>query len=33
MTLSPKEIRQKTQNTEKQKPSFLKRIGRKCRLI
>ena len=33
MTSSSKQVRQKTQNTKKQKNSFFKRIGRKCRLI
>ena len=32
MTLSSKQIRQKTQNNERQKTSFSIRIGRECRL-
>ena len=33
MTSSSKQNRQKTQNKEKQKTSFSKKIGRKCRLL
>ena len=32
MTASSKQIRKKTQNKEKQKTSFFKIIGRKCKL-